>query len=302
MKYFNNYKKKIAIAMIVIGLALIPLGIYLISNNKDNNNRKNEEVSNNNKKPDEEKGHEKVEELDINSDEVKKLYEIAKMKDKMTSNINSYPFSFYLEKVIYAEKEMKVKELDDKGFFIYSLLNFIKSKRYNFEYTESEKNNRYFEQIEIKKSELKKILYILFGDNYTIDDFDLFEKRIVPEVLNYNKDKDTYTIIRNGLPIIYSTIETKLIRVEKYKDYIYLYEKVGIITKSKTKYFSNAINMKTNFSFEKDFLENNEDKAKDLNGKSIWEYEDNLSTYRYVLKKDKNEEYHLESMGYVEIK
>ena len=197
---------------------------------------------------------------------------------------------------------MKPKDLTSTVFFVHKIIEFIKNERYNFEYIEYEKDNQYKQHIEIKKSELEKVLYKLFGDNFTIEDFELYSRRIVKEVINYNKEKDTYTLVKAGISTDYLTIETKLIKIEKDKDYIYLFEKVGLTTPSKIKYFTNMIGLDKNCSNEKSFLEKNKDKAKDLNGKSIWEYEDNLSTYRYVLKKDKNGEYHLDSMGYVEIK
>lgn len=301
MKYLNSHTKKIAIIIIVIGLALTSLGIYSVCNQNDNNtnNNKNEINNNDDKIP----VDEKFEELDINSEEVKMLYGIAKIEEKIESTTNSKPYNSRLESYIYSKKgEIKPKDLANNVLFVYKLMEFIKSKRYNFEYDEYEKDNPYKQHIEIKKTELEKVLYTLFGDNFTIDDFELYSHRIVKEVISYNKEKDTYTLIKNGISVDYSIIETKLIKVEKDKDYIYFFEKIGLTTTSKSKYFSNMIDFSINYQNENQFLENNKDKAKNLNGKSIWDYEDNLSTFRYVLKKDKNGEYHLDSMGYVEIK
>lgn len=305
MKNLTSNKKKLSLIIIILALTLISLGIYMISNksndnnnNNNNNNNDNNEVENKNDKIPEEK----VEELDINSEEVKKLYEIARMETKIESVTKSNPFNGYIESDIYTKKEMKVKDIDNKSFFTRSLVHFIQNERYNFEYIEYSKDDHYSKHIEIKKNELKKVLYTLFGDEYTIDDFELYRKRIVASVINYNKEKDTYSFVFDGIPVVYSTTETKLIKAEKDKDCIYLYEKVGVTTNLKTKYFSNMIDLNMKGMKEREFLENNKDKAKDLNGKSIWEYEDNLSTFRYVLKKDKNGEYHLYSMGYVEVK
>lgn len=304
MEYLNNNKKKIAIVMIVIGLVLIPLGIYFISNNKKDNSNSNEDVveSDNNKTPGEEKVDDKDNEIDKDSEEVKKLYEIAKMDTKIESFTQSTSLNEGLGKYIYSNKETNIKDLDRKVFFLYRIIRFIQNNRFNFEYVEYEKDDHYTTQIEIKRSELKKVLHTLFGDKYTIDDFDLYRNRLVGSIQSYNKEKDTYTFIKHGIFADFSTIETKLIKVEKDENYIYLYEKVGIITTSKTKYFSNILDLNLDYNKEKEFLENNKDKAKDLNGKDIWDYEDDLSTFRYVLKKDKNGEYHLDSMGYVELK
>lgn len=304
MEYLNKNRKQIAIAMTVIGLVLILLGIYFINNNKKDNSDKNKNVeeSDNTKTPDQEKVDDKDDEKDKDSEEIKKLYEIAKMDAKMESLTQSTSLTEGLVKYIYSKKETKIKELDRNVFFLFRLIRFIQNERYNFEYIEYEKDDPYTIHIEIKKSELKKVLYTLFGDEYTIDDFELYRKRIVNTLQSYDKEKDTYTLIKDGIFVDLATIETKLIKVEKDENYIYLYEKVGVTTTSKTKYFSNILDLKMNYNKEKEFLENNKDKAKDLNGKSIWEYEDDLPTFRYVLKKDKNGEYHLDSMGYVEIK
>ena len=73
---------------------------------------------------------------------------------------------------------------------------------------------------------------------------------------------------------------------------MYLYEKIGMDDPLN---YSNPLSY---FSSSMDEI----NIQKPLNGKSIWEYEDYLSTIMYKLKKDENGEYHLESMEYFELK
>ncbi len=301
MKNLTSNEKKLTAIIIVLALALVSLTVYIITDkNKNDNNNINNEVENNDKP-----SEEKVEDLDINSEEVKELYALAKMKEETNNIINSYSYDNSLEECIYEQKESKPKDLDCNILFVYRLNNFIQNKNYNFEYNKSKNQNNGTDNIEIKKSELEKVLYKLYGNNYTIDDLNSYIADVIGNdsyIIKYDKDQDTYKFNISGGFIASTSIETKLIKAEKDKDYIYLYEKVGLSTNSKKKYFSNMIGLSKDESDENKFIEKNKDKAKDLNGKSIWDYENNLSTFKFVFKKDKNGEYHLESMGYVEIK
>lgn len=283
----KSKEKRLSILVTILIIVVVILSISCVSlviNNNDNekDNEVVEKEEDDKKDNDEEPNTDMLlEELNINTKEVSDLYELIKLKDYSNYGYtNNETFvSYDLESFLYSREKTLPLDLNESKQFGYFLGQFI--EKYHFEYQKGDENQ--CEKSKITKSELEKVLYRLFGENYSIDDFS--------DPSNYFKYNETEAVYEFGgcggdTSVLY--LHTKLIKAEKKDNYIYLYEKIGIEVGPTDSYLSNNI-------------ENNKTE-KPLNGKSIWEYEEDLSTFMYTFKKDKNGEYHLESMEYFDLK
>ena len=249
--------------------------------NKDDNNS-NEEKDEDNKEEDEKI---KIEQLDINTKEISDLYGLIRMDDFSDYNYiksESYFFS-NITSFIYRREKTIPSEFNEWGGFSYYLVNYLDANNY------IKKEDVFgFSGVDnygaiIKKNDLKEVLYKFFGNNYLIEN--LTDKNMGFE---YIESSDSYRIYLQGGDTAFQSTVSKLIKAEKDENNIYLYEKIAVVAPGEDLYYTNYLD--------------NKKIGKPLNGKDIWEYEEDLSTFMYTFEKDSNGEYHLKSMEYYEIK
>ena len=178
------------------------------------------------------------------------------------SNITSF---------IYRREKTIPSEFNEWGGFSYYLVNYLDANNY------IKKEDVFaFSGVDnygaiIKKNDLKEVLYKFFGNNYLIEN--LTDKNIGFE---YIESSDSYRIYLQGGDTAFQSTVSKLIKAEKDENNIYLYEKIAVVVPGEDLYYTNYLD--------------NKKVGKTLNGKDIWEYEEDLgypTNYKVVLvKKD----------------
>ena len=298
----KDMDKKINILMILVAflmvISIISM-IFFIVNKDDTNGKKenqieeekddNKDDNNSNEEKDEDNKEEdekiKIEQLDINTKEISDLYGLIRMDDFSDYNYiksESYFFS-NITSFIYQREKTIPSEFNEWGGFSYYLVNYLDANNY------IKKEDVFaFSGVDnygaiIKKNDLKEVLYKFFGNNYLIEN--LTDKNIGFE---YIESSDSYRIYLQGGDTAFQSTVSKLIKAEKDENNIYLYEKIAVVVPGEGLYYANYLD--------------NKKVGKPLNGKDIWEYEEDLSTFMYTFEKDSNGEYHLKSMEYYEIK
>lgn len=298
----KDMDKKINILMILVAflmvISIISM-IFFIVNKDDTNGKKenqieeekedNKDDNNSNEEKDEENKEEdekiKIEQLDINSKEISDLYGLIRMDDFSDYNYIKSESDFFsnITSFIYQREKTIPSEFNEWGGFSYYLVNYLDANNY------IKKEDVFaFSGVDnygaiIKKNDLKEVLYKFFGNNYLIEN--LTDKNIGFE---YIESSDSYRIYLQGGDTAFQSTESKLIKAEKDENNIYLYEKIAMVAPGEGLYYTNYLD--------------NKKVGKPLNGKDIWEYEEDLSTFMYTFEKDSNGEYHLKSMEYYEIK
>ena len=302
----DKLKKKvkrlsISVIILIIAFVLLATSVILLAldskkNNIDNkeqennnsveedNNDNNSENSNlNDENNDETTLNSNIELIDVSLQEVSKLLSLIKLISFEENNhIYDMPLvSFGPETFFLSKNKINPTDFYEWEYIEHYIRNFIDF--HNIEY-EKDPTDPYCGVSKIKKENLQKVLYMLFGEGYSID-------KIKFEHFKYIESEDKYLFEGCSGDTSATNIYLKTVKAERKNEYIYIYEKIGIVNEPSEIYFSSYF----------DYKEGSK-KQKPLNGKSIWEYEDDLSTFMYTFKKGVDGEYHLESMEYYELK
>ncbi|MBO5376705.1 MAG: hypothetical protein J6A52_07655 [Bacilli bacterium] len=296
----DKLKKKvkrlsISVIILIIAFVLLATSVILLALDSKKNNIDNKEQENNNSveednndnnsensnlnddNNDEPTLDSNIELIDVSLQEVSKLLSLIKLKTYDDTDLTTETFLAFFEpeSLIYSKEKITPKD-----FYEWTSLNIYIERFLKFHNIKCEEvPNDNCGQLKITKEELQKILNKLFGDGYSAESKNFSN-------MNYIEEEDKYVIGGCYGDTGVTSSHAKLIKAERKEDYIYIYEKVGLTDLED--YYSNGIDGKKT--------------PKELNGKSIWEYEDDLSTFMYTFKKGVDGEYHLESMEYYEIK